>query len=278
MSSQADVQRYLADARRTIEHYLPQVSYSYLPQARAVLIEEQQARNSRLLLAGGAATVAGIVLFPLAHHFVLGRQIIHTHPSAGSLWASVDCGEIESIPKSVTENCKAYRTVHDKVTKHIKDVTIGLSADLEQDFTALLRNNFTQFNKTPACWLIWLAFSTPSQRETFKTDYINKLQFVKGDVVNGAYEVVKRAPLRVELAILLPPNFEAVKGLLVISLRPRNEGATLISETIQWTEKNSGVTLPLERILGKFLHNLTARWLVLSGTAFLRGLASDHTL
>ena len=277
MSFQADVQRYLEDARSIIEHYLPQVSRM---RARAtiiaiILIEEQQDRNSRLLLAGGAATVAGIVLFPLAHHFVLGRQVVHTHPSPGSLWASVECGEVESLPKSLTENLtsKSYRVAHDKVTKHIKDVTVALSADPEQDFTGVLRNNFTAYNKTPASWFVWLGYSSPSQRETFKTEYINKLKFQKGDVVNGAFEVVKRTPLKVEMAFLPPPNMEAVKGLLVIMLRPRNEGTTLISETIQWTEKTSGVTLPLESWLWKFLHSLSARWCVLSGAAFLRGSA-----
>lgn len=240
----------------------------------AVLIRLPQDRNSRLLLAGGAATVAGIVLFPLAHHFVLGRQVTHTQPSAGSLWASAECGEIESIPKTLTESAKDYRTVHDKVTTHIKDVTIGLSADMEGDFTALLRHHFTQFNKTPVSWFAWLAFSTPSQRNTFQPDHINKLNFVKGDVVNGAYAVVKRSPLRVELAVSSPANLEAVQSRLVISLRPRNQGATLISETIQWTERNSGVTLPLERLVGRFLHDLTARWLVLSSAAFLRGISS----
>ncbi|GIZ49104.1 hypothetical protein CKM354_001214300 [Cercospora kikuchii] len=260
MSFQADVQRYVEEAGRAIEQYLP------------------QDRNSRLLLAGGAATVAGIVLFPLAHHFYLGRQLVHTHPSTGSLWASVECGEIENVPKDLTENAKAYRTVHDKVTKHIKDVTIGLSADLEADFTGLLRNNFIQHNRTPAGWFVWLAYGSARQRETFKTDYINNLSFVKGDLVNGAYEVVKRTPLRVELAIRPPAQLDAVKGLLVISLRPRNEGATLSSETIQWTERNSGIVLPLERWLGKFLHDLSARWVTLSGAQYLRGLAADHTL
>ncbi|KAF2206277.1 hypothetical protein CERZMDRAFT_119319 [Cercospora zeae-maydis SCOH1-5] len=260
MSFQVDVQRYVEEAGRTLERYLP------------------QDRNSRLLLAGGAATVAGIVLFPLAHHFYLGRQLVHTHPSTGSLWASVECGEIENVPKDLTENAKSYRTVHDKVTKHIRDVTIGLSADLEGDFTRLLRHNFVQYNKTPASWFVWLACTSPKQRQSFNADHIESLNFVKGDLVNGAFEVVKRNSLRVELAIRPPARLNAVQGLLVISLRPRNEGATLSIETIQWTERNSGVVLPLERWVGKFLHDLSARWLILSGAQFLRGLAADHAL
>ncbi|KAI5363495.1 hypothetical protein Slin15195_G091440 [Septoria linicola] len=260
MSFQAEVQRYFNEASRTAERYLP------------------EDRISRLLLAGGAATVAGAVLFPLLHHAVLGRQVIHTYPSTGSLWASLECGEIENVPKALTEDAKSYRVAHDKVTSHVRDVTIGLSADLADDFTGLLRNNFTKFNKTPASWFVWFAYSSATQRESFKQDHIDNLNFVEGDLVGGAYQVVKRTPLRAEIAINPAPGYEAVKGLLVISLRPRNEGATLTSETIQWTEKRNGVALPLESWFGKFLHSLSARWLVLSGAQYLRGLASDHIL
>lgn len=188
--------------------------------------------------------------------------------------ASLDCGEISSIPKDLAKNSRDYRVVHDKITKHVSNLTIML--DLEHSFTKLLRYNMTRFARSPQGWSLWFALTTPEDRGTFSKEYIEKLQFVEGDVVCGAYKVVKRTPLRVEIALQPPTSYGKISGLLITSLRPRNEGATLSTESIQWTRKDSGSTLPLESPLFNFLHSLTARWLIVSGTQYLKSITESH--
>lgn len=83
------------------------------------------------------------------------------------------------------------------------------------------------------------------------------------------YRVVKRTPLKAELAIEPPRDIAHVSGLIVMNVRPRNDGAILTNETIQWTRKDSGYVLPLERWLYSFLHSITSRSLVIKAAKYL---------
>jgi len=149
-----------------------------------------------------------------------------------------------------------------------------MGEELESRFTKLLRRNMTSFSRMPQGWLLWFALNTPEQRQTFTTEYIENLAFKEGDVVNGIYHVVKRTPLHIEMELQPPKALGPVSGLMIISIRPRNEGAALVTETIQWTEKNSGAILPLERWIGGFLHSLASRWLVITGAAYMKSLSA----
>lgn len=165
-----------------------------------------------------------------------------------------------------------YRVAHDKVVKHIPDLVVVMGDELEASFTKLLRRNMTSFSRMPQGWLLWFALNTPEQRQTFTKDHIESLDFKEGDVFCGMYHVVKRTSLHVEIELQPPKFLGPVSGLMIVSLRPRNEGAALVTETIQWTEKDSGAILPLERWIGGFLHSLASRWLVITGAAYMQGL------
>lgn len=175
----------------------------------------------------------------------------------------------------MVENSHSYRVAHDKVVKYMVHSAFMMSEDREAKFTKLLRRNMTSFSRMPQGWLLWIALKTPDQRRTFTLDHIQSLDFKEGDVVCGNYHVVKRTPLRVEIELQPPKALGPVSGLMIISVRPRNDGAALVTETIQWTKKDSGAILPLERWIGGFLHSVASRWLVITGAAYLRSLGAQ---
>jgi hypothetical protein len=258
-------------AESTVQQQIQQ----YLEYARNYVLDRLPAdRQSRIFLAGTSASVAGVVLLPLLYHYSLGRQISHTRPNSSARQAALECGEVDSLPKDIIESPKAYRIAHDKVVKHIPDLVVMMSEELGTRFTKLLRRNMTSFSRMPQGWILWLVMSSPEQRRTFTQEHIQSLDFQEGDVVCGVYRVVKRTALHVEMEMKPPTSDLPISGLLIISLRPRNDGATLISETIQWTKKDSGAILPVERWLGGFLHSIGSRWLVITGAAYLKSLSS----
>ncbi|EME42199.1 hypothetical protein DOTSEDRAFT_73126 [Dothistroma septosporum NZE10] len=231
-------------------------------------------RNDRILLGAGIGAISTAVLFPLAYHHYQGRQLTHTYPSSGSRYASVECGEISSFPQDLIDNHKQYQIAHDKVTKGMPDFSITLSPKHERLFTEVVRWNMLKFSGTPQGLFLWFA-AGPVQRKTFTEDYINSLGFQEGDVVCGVYQVVKRTPLRIELALNTPKESQPLSGLTVISIRPRGEGSVLVSETVQWVKKDTGTVLPLQRWLPRFLHSIVSRYLILSGAAHLQEVFQD---
>ncbi|SMQ51411.1 unnamed protein product [Zymoseptoria tritici ST99CH_3D7] len=240
----------------------------HLEYARNYVLDKLPAdRQSRIFLGGASASVAGVVLLPLLYHYSLGRKISHTHPNRSVRQAALECGEISSLPKEIVENAQAYRIAHDKVVKHIPNLVFMKNEELTTNFTKMLRRNMASLSRMPQGWMLWLVLSLPEQRRTFSREYIESLDFEEGDVVCGIYRVAVRTAVHVELELQAPTSDWPISGLTIISLRPRNDGASLISETIQWTKKDSGAILPLERWVGGFLHSFAARWLVVTGGA-----------
>lgn len=246
---------------------------AYVDTARRFILDRlPEDRNSRIYLAAGSLSVAGVVLYPLVHYAILGRQLTHTFPNASSRYASLDCGEISTLSKDLVESPRQYRIVHDKVSKPMPQLTIGMGEDARADFTKMLRYNMSLLSKTPQSWIGWFALKDQQQKETFTTEHIESLQFEEGDLVNGLYEVVKRTPLRVEFAVRPPPGYPGLYGLLVIQLRPRNQGAVLQTETIQWAKRDAGISLPLESWLIRFLHDWTTRWTATKAAKYLQSI------
>jgi hypothetical protein len=170
-----------------------------------------------------------------------------------------------------------YRVAHDKVSHHLRDLAIDLGADHGPQFTQLLRYTFARFSRAaPQAWVLWMAAGGPEARRTFDAEWVAGREFVVGDVVCGVFEVVERTPLRAEIAIRAAAGTAGkVSGLMVVSLRPRNEGVMVVTETIQWARKDAGVTLPLDRWVVRFLHEWTARWLVVEGARYLSDITSE---
>lgn len=226
-----------------------------------------ESRQGQIVLVGSTLTVAAIILRPLTVHYILGRQVRHTYPSQSAREAAAQCGEISTLPPKILEDPDNLRIAHDKVEKAALGFHASPSFENGELFTKILRDNMLQFSKTAQSYITKIA--VPERRSTFSADYIRELEFREGDMVCGGYTVVRRTPLRCELAISLPQQISPVEGILAIRVTPLSNGALFTSETIQWVDKSSGVVLPLERWLLRFMHSLVSRRLVIAAAATL---------
>lgn len=178
-------------------------------------------------------------------------------------------GHLQSLPKALLSTPSTPALLHEKCSVPIPNYTI--SEDSPEHFTRLLRHNMSSFARYPQAWIFWLML--PEHRHTFSDSYIERLDFVVGDLVCGVYRVVKAEPTYVELRMEVPPRFGAVAGLLVIRLdNTQDSGVVLITETLQWTSNGTIKDLPLSKPLPKFLHEIASASLSVSGAEFLSRL------
>ncbi|KAM0703201.1 hypothetical protein Q7P35_009139 [Cladosporium inversicolor] len=187
---------------------------------------------------------------------------------------SIDCnnGNLQSLPQALLSNPNALPFLHEKCSIHIPIYTI--SNDTPEHFTRLLHHNMMSFTRYPQAWIFWLVL--PKHRHTFSRSYIERLDFVEGDLVCGVYRVVKAKPSYVELSMEVPPRFGTVAGLLVIRLQARaDSGVDLITETLQWTTEGLIRDLPLSKPLPKLLHEFASASLLVSGADLLRSLQNS---
>lgn len=127
--------------------------------------------------------------------------------------------------------------------------------------------------------------SSPEAVQTLNPAFIEKLDFVAGDVVCGVYEVLRREDSVVEFGIAQPASTTSqgpkikdagFEGRLVIGMRPVGDLLEVYSETIMWRDTSKkGVVMPLERKIPRVLHELASWWLLDSGVDYLKGLKSD---
>lgn len=178
-------------------------------------------------------------------------------------------GNLQSLPQALLSNPNALPFLHEKCSIPIPNYTI--SKDTPEHFTHFLRHNMTSFARYPQAWIFWLVL--PKHRHTSSPEYIERLNFVEGDLVCSVYRVVKARPTYVELSMDVPPRFGAISGLLVIRLQARaDSGVVLITETLQWTTDGTTRDLPLSKPLPKLLHEFASASLLVSGAGFLRSL------
>jgi hypothetical protein len=178
-------------------------------------------------------------------------------------------GNLQSIPQALLGTQEAPALLHEKCSIAIPNYTI--SNDSPKHFTQLLRHNMISFARLPQAWIFWLVM--PKQRHTFSQAYIERLDFIEGDLVCGVYRVVKASATCVEMGMKVPPRFGAVGGLLVVRLQANpDSGVSMITETLQWTLDGTIKDLPLSKPLPKFLHEFASASLLASGAGFLENL------
>lgn len=214
-----------------------------------------------------ALAVGFPTLYLLYIHAHLSRKVDHT-TSSGNLTAST-VGNIDSVPSSaVAEECFM---VHDIASKA---VPTSLLPTIEQPalLTLYLRYNMVRFSRLPQAWILRL-MCTSSERETFKLDHIQNLDFKEGDVVCGGYTVVVRTAGKVEFAM---KPVGPVNGRLVIAVEERGKDSIFSSETIMWKGRDKTFVMPLERGLGRWMHELASWWLLDSGTKYLISLRQER--
>lgn len=112
-----------------------------------------------------------------------------------------------------------------------------------------------------------------AQRNSFRTSHISSLDFKEGDILCGLYRVVVRTEKSIEFEFMHPAP---AKGRLVISFREQDGSLIFASETVMWKAKDDKTVIHLERPGLKFMHEMTAWWLLVSGVRYLMDLEVDR--
>lgn len=179
-------------------------------------------------------------------------------------------GNLQSLPETLLTNSNTPALLHEKCSILIPSYAI--SNESPEHFIHLLRHNMINFSRFPQAWIFWLML--PKHRHTFSRAYIERLDFVEGDLICGVYRVVKASTSRVELSMEVQPRFGAVAGLLIISLQSRADlGVVFSTETLQWTLEGTIKDLPLSKPLPKLLHEFASAYLLISGAEFLESIS-----
>jgi hypothetical protein len=159
--------------------------------------------------------------------------------------------------------------------------------DSKPDISAVLRRylrgTMTAFSWTPQAFLLRASLprDAKSVRQTFNTDYIQSLDFLPGDRVNGFWKVMSIVPAllapglkqhRAEMALDAPPGYTGpvVEGVIVAGMETVGDGGVLFfNETWMWRKQGERPVL-LERHVGRWLHEVLAGWLVMNGVEEVR--------
>lgn len=210
---------------------------------------------------------------PVTYLLYLHRSLARTTQRTskqGVLTASTS-HNISSIPPS--DLTSEYFMVHDRAYKFIPASRFPA---LEQDelLTMYLRHTMSLFSsRFPQAYLIRMVCS-PEEKATFNQDYIRKLDFKEGDLVNGMYRVVVRTKGKVEFEI---KTMGIVRGgRMVIGVEEKADEWECSSETAMWKRVGEKKPMPLEKGLLKWSHELASWWLLDSGTKYLMGLKKDN--
>lgn len=254
-------------------------------------------KSTILVLTGVVLTATYAIDRIRRRHHYLKRHVYHkrfsTLESSSKLL-------INSLPAEIVKSPESFHIIHDRdsidfpVLKPGAPQTIfgeDVSAcSAPEAFTRLVRRNMTYFAYwTPQGWMIWLAATLrPSlgvPRHTFAATYLANADFQPGDIICGVYEVCHRTETSVEFRMRMPKGMEGVNGMLVLRWHPSaSDGnsesngihgphpsyARLKTETLQWTIKGSGIKLPLEQPFPRYLHELAAWGLLVSGAEYLQ--------
>ncbi|GIK07591.1 hypothetical protein Aspvir_003257 [Aspergillus viridinutans] len=97
----------------------------------------------------------------------------------------------------------------------------------------------------------------------------SRLDFKEGDLVCGAYRVILRTPGKVEFEL---KPLGAVRARLAITITEKDDQMVFMNETLMWKPKGEKGVMLLETAVGKWLHELTAWWMVDSGVKYLKDL------
>ncbi|KAL4894716.1 hypothetical protein BDV59DRAFT_200528 [Aspergillus ambiguus] len=208
------------------------------------------------------ATSSTAVAYFYFVHRSLERRIVHGS-SHGTLPTSLS-STITSIPPAVFTD--EYYSIHDHAACRVsRNLLPGKEAEVL--FTLLLRRNMTAFARFPQAWILRLVVP-PVERKTFSASHLQSLNFDKGDLVCGVYRVEERTPDKVVFKLLFKGP---VSGRLVIRYTEEGDEVVYHSETAMWTrfekeDKTSRrASMPLEKPLLRFLHEMAAWWLLESG-------------
>ncbi|ODM17800.1 hypothetical protein SI65_06588 [Aspergillus cristatus] len=175
---------------------------------------------------------------------------------------------ITSLPADLTAHPDKYTIFYDQASRPVSRRLLP-ALPLPELLTALLRRNMAAFSHFPQAWLLRL--NCPTERLSFCSSYIHKLEFGQGECVCGVYRVAARKEDSVELEM----SWGDVVGRLVVGyvVDKERETVTFSNETVMWCRKDEGGggggKIPLENRVVRFFHEMTAWWLMDSGVCYL---------
>ncbi|KAI6081398.1 hypothetical protein F4821DRAFT_27293 [Hypoxylon rubiginosum] len=161
----------------------------------------------------------------------------------------------------------AVRTSTDPDTNKNEDVRLG--GLLEAYLSATMR----AFSWTPQALFIAryigpsFGADTNDFARSFQTPYLQTCAFQPGDLVCGVYVVRSRHGSRVVLGLAPPHGWRGpvVRGVLNVGFEREGEGSVrFFNETVLWRGTDERPTV-LEGGVGRWMHGLLARWLVVRG-------------
>ncbi|GFF58353.1 hypothetical protein IFM46972_11077 [Aspergillus udagawae] len=138
----------------------------------------------------------------------------------------------------------------------------------EELLTRMLRRNMSNFARFPQAYII-RTMSTEAEKPSFKAANLERLDFKEGDLVCGAYRAILRTPGKVEFEF---KPLGPVRGRLVVTITEKDDQMVFMNETLMWKPKAEKGVMPLETAVGKWMHELTAWWMVDSGVKYLMDL------
>ncbi|RHZ63598.1 uncharacterized protein CDV56_107139 [Aspergillus thermomutatus] len=202
--------------------------------------------------------------FYFSHRSLASRihPVLHTGTLPQSLSSS-----ILSIPPAVFTN--QYFSLYNHASRSVPRQLLP-SHNLPTLFVLLLRRNLTVFSHFPKAWKQRSTCSWELRR-TFRSSYIQSLDFNEGEVICGVYRVLVRKPDRVEFEI----DMKECEGRWVIRYWEEGEKVVFCSETVSWRLTETETPMPGENRMLRFIHETMAWWLLDSGVRYLMDLEAD---
>jgi len=179
-----------------------------------------------------------------------------------------------SLPEEVVEEPSKYVICHEHASKLVLSSTLPKKLKANDVLTEYLRFVMTKFAWSPQAYAMWYFTKSPKRRETFKATHIQSLNFEEGDVVCGAYTVIKRSTTKVEIAFGAHEGYTGpvVSGRMVISIEPDGNDTAILNDVYMWRKVDEKPT-PLESGVGQWLHEFFIGRLIGSGVIHLQSLA-----
>ncbi|KAI1479230.1 hypothetical protein F4774DRAFT_382427 [Daldinia eschscholtzii] len=226
--------------------------------------------------------------------------------TSSSSSSELSISDRDVFPSDVRHHPDQYVVARERVTSHAIPVAslrpefISKKGNLSGLLDSYLSATLTAFSWTPQAIMMRRMVSglddPEAYRRTFDAEYLSACRYRPGDRVCGVYVVRSRSRSkgRVVLDFAPPEGWKGpvVEGVLIVGFdlevaaargrkneresrsRSGSEGegeVRFVNETVMWREKDGGKSTPLEGRVGRWLHTLMVRRLVVKGVQAVMG-------
>ena len=170
---------------------------------------------------------------------------------------------------------REYVSSHPIPIAELKSELGTASSELSRILDVYLQTTFRAFSWTPQAILMQWMIKDPAIKRSFNKSYLKMCKFEAGDRVCGLYVVSERLRIggdRVILELSPPVGWTGpvVEGNLNVGYKLLDEEhLKFVNETVMFRSLEENPTL-LEGRVGRWLHRLLARWLIIRGVQGVR--------